>query len=136
MKYALITTAALLAGACTNTTAEERAEQEAEVQRTAFADVDKVGAPENCLQTISIRNTDIVSDRIIDFETSGGKTYRNVLPNRCSGLRVEDAFSYTTSTNQLCNVDIIRPLQRIGGSLESFGACGLGEFQEIRESEG
>ncbi len=136
MKYLISASAALLITACTATTTEQRSEREAEALRTAYADVEKVGEPEKCLQITSIRSTDVVSDWVIDFETTGGKTYRNLLPNRCSGLKIQDAFSYSTSLSQLCNVDIIRPLQTVGGEIQEVGACGLGQFQQIRELEG
>ena len=123
---ALLTTSCTTAG--TNTAREE--------QRTnAFAGVTKVGAPENCITTSSIRTTKVLNDNVIDFEMLGGKTYRNLLPNSCSGLGFEEAFSYETSINKLCNVDIIRVVRNVGGSIDNAAACGLGKFQEITKNE-
>jgi hypothetical protein len=64
---------------------------------------------------------------------AGGKTYRNSLPNGCPGLRRDDAFSYRTSTSQLCSVDIIRVVENYGGRLQQGAGCGLGKFQPIEK---
>ena len=45
----------------------------------------------------------------------GGKVYRNTLPNSCPRLGFEEAFSYSTSINQLCSTEIIYVLEQIGG---------------------
>ena len=81
----------------------------------------------------SIRSTDVIDDETIDFRMNNGDIYRNHLPSKCSGLGFERAFSYKTSTNQLCNVDIIRVLDQTAGRLDTRGACGLGKFQQIEK---
>jgi len=75
----------------------------------------------------------VIDDQTIDFKMRGGDIYRNRLPNRCGGLGFEEAFSYKTSTNQLCSVDIIHVLSQTGGRLDTRGACGLGKFQKIEK---
>ena len=57
--------------------------------------------------------------------------WRNTLPQRCSGLKFDDAFTYATSLSQLCSTDIIYPLQRTGGSLQRGAGCGLGQFVPV-----
>jgi hypothetical protein len=94
-------------------------------------EVRPVGAPKSCVQISQIRSTNIIDSSTIDFKMAGGKTYRNALPHSCPGLRRQDAFSYRTSTSQLCNVDIIRPVENYAGSLHEGVGCGLGEFQQI-----
>ena len=94
-------------------------------------EVRAVGAPKSCVQISQIRSTKIIDSSTIDFKMAGGKTYRNALPYSCPGLRREDAFSYRTSTSQLCNVDIVRPLENYGGGLHEGVGCGLGKFQQI-----
>ena len=65
---------------------------------------------------------------------AGGDIYRNKLPNKCSGLAFEEAFSYRTSVNQLCNVDIIRVLDNTAAvRYRERNACGLGKFQQIEK---
>ncbi|MEH6829069.1 MAG: hypothetical protein V7665_13240, partial [Parasphingorhabdus sp.] len=80
-----------------------------------------------------IRSTDVIDDQTIDFKMVNGDIYRNNLPNKCGGLGFEEAFSYKTSTNQLCNVDIIHVLAQTGGQLDTRGVCGLGKFQQIEK---
>jgi hypothetical protein len=64
---------------------------------------------------------------------AGGKTYRNILPQSCPGLKFEDRFSYRTSLNQLCSVDIVRVLHDQGGQLHEGAGCGLGKFQMVEK---
>ncbi len=97
--------------------------------------IEKVGEPKSCITRSQIRSTDVIDDRTIDFKMRNGDIYRNNLPNKCSGLRFEEAFSYRTSTDRLCNVDIIRVLDNTAGRIDTRGACGLGRFQEITKTK-
>src|SRR2546430_10496165 len=66
-----------------------------------------------CLPLNQIDHTQVVDDQTILFHMRDRTVYRNVLPAKCSGLKFEDGFSYTSSTDQLCsNVEIIRVLRR------------------------
>ena len=94
-------------------------------------EVRAVGTPKNCVSLTQIRSTKIINSSTIDFKMAGGKTFRNSLPYSCPGLRREEAFSYRTSTSQLCSVDIIRVLENYGGRLQSGAGCGLGKFQQV-----
>ncbi len=98
-------------------------------------EITEIGEPENCIRRSQIRSTDVISDSIIDFKMRGGDVYRNSLPNRCSGLAFEEAFSYRTSVNQLCSVDIIRVIDNSGGAIRERNACGLGKFQKIEKTK-
>ena len=93
-----------------------------------------VGEAVSCIDTSRIDSTKVVSDGVIDFKMRGGKVYRNTLPYSCSGLGFSDSFSYRTSINRLCNIDIIRVLDTSGGRLEERGGCGLGKFQPVEKS--
>jgi hypothetical protein len=101
--------------------------------REQTPEVRMIGDPKNCVSTHQIRSTKIIDNSTIDFKMVGGKTYRNSLPYSCPGLRRDDAFSYKTSTSQLCNVDIIRVVENYGGRLQEGAGCGLGKFQEIKK---
>ena len=92
-----------------------------------------IGEPKTCVLRSNIRSTDVFDDQTIDFVMRNGDIYRNNLPSKCSGLGFEEAFSYKTSTNRLCNVDIIRVLDTTAGRLDTRGACGLGKFQQIEK---
>ena len=92
----------------------------------------QVGEPQNCIPITAISSTRIRDDWTIDFvRGAGGTVWRNTLPNRCPGLRSEDAFTYETSLTQLCNTDIIYVLNRIGGDLQRGAGCGLGMFVPV-----
>lgn len=91
--------------------------------------IQALGPAVRCVQTTRIRNTQVHDDHTIDFEMIDGSVYRNTLPNRCPSLGFEERFGYTTSTSQLCSVDIIHVLYSDG----TRGAgCGLGEFLPVR----
>ena len=96
-------------------------------------EIKKIGEPINCVNLRNIRSTNVVDDRTIDFKMNGGKTYRNDLGSKCPSLGFEERFSYRTSLNQLCNVDIIRVLHNYGGRLQEGAGCGLGKFQQIEK---
>ena len=119
---ALIITASLLLGGGAAT---------AKSGRNTVPEATPTGAAVNCLNLQSIRESRVRSDKIIDFRTNGNKWYRNELPNSCPSLKFEERFSYETSINRLCNVDIITVLQSYGGHLGRGPSCGLGKFQPV-----
>jgi hypothetical protein len=88
------------------------------------------GKPVDCLSLNQIRETRVRDDSVIDFYASGGKVYRNTLPNSCPGLGFDEGFSYQTSIGRLCSLDIITVLRRAGG-LQRGASCGLGKFQPV-----
>ncbi|MEM8725598.1 MAG: hypothetical protein AAGE86_08760 [Pseudomonadota bacterium] len=94
-----------------------------------------LGEERSCIQRSQIRNSRVRSDQVIDFEMRGGKVYRSVLPNRCPRLGFEEAFSYNTSINQLCNTEIIYVLEQIGGQIRQGAGCGLGRFVPVEYVE-
>ena len=97
--------------------------------------IETVGEPKSCINRSQLRQTEVIDDQTIDFIMNNGDIYRNTLPSKCSGLGFEEAFSYRTSTSQLCNVDIIRVLDTTGGRLDTRAACGLGRFQQIEKTK-
>ncbi len=103
----------------------------AKSDRKAVPEATATGAPISCLSLTSIRESRVRSDSVIDFKTNGNKWYRNELPNSCPSLGFEERFSYATSLNQLCSVDIITVLQSYGGNLGRGPSCGLGKFQPV-----
>jgi hypothetical protein len=97
--------------------------------RNAVPEARETGKPVDCIQTTQIRESQVHSDRVIDFRTSGKKWYRNTLPYSCPSLGFEERFAYRTSINRLCSVDVITVLQSPG--LSRGASCGLGKFQPI-----
>ncbi|WP_407925198.1 hypothetical protein [Glacieibacterium frigidum] len=81
----------------------------------------------SCIQTSRIRESKVIDDRTIDFVMRDGSVLRNTLPFSCPQLGFERAFSYSTSINQLCSVDIITVIVQ-GGGIRTGASCGLGKF--------
>jgi len=108
-----------------------------DIGSTASVDADyeirMIGEPKSCILRSSISSTEVIDNQTIDFKMRNGDIYRNRLPNNCPGLGFEEAFSYKSSTSQLCNVDIIHVLDDTAGRLDTRGACGLGKFQQIEK---
>lgn len=97
--------------------------------RDSVPEATPAGKPVSCIPIRSIQQSQVRSNRVIDFEVIGHKTYRNTLPYDCPGLGFEERFSYTTSLSQLCSNDIITVFYT---SPVSRGAsCGLGQFQPV-----
>lgn len=90
---------------------------------------------ERCITIRSIRQTKVVDDQTIIFYTTGSRNYKNRLPHSCSGLAIADSFSYKTSQTQLCSVDIITVLNRMGSDFSPGPSCGLGEFEPITREQ-
>ncbi len=99
----------------------------------ALAAYEPSGDPVSCITLSQVRSSNVIDNRTIDFKMAGGKVYRNTLPHSCPSLGFEQRFSHRTSTNQLCNVDIIRVLQSHGSGLQEGAGCGLGKFQPMQK---
>ena len=82
----------------------------------------------NCINTRSLRTTEVVDDSNILFYLSGKTIYLNILPRECKGLSRDRRFSYTTSGTSLCNFGTIRILSDRGGGLREGKVCRLGYF--------
>jgi hypothetical protein len=89
--------------------------------------------PKNCVAPSNIRQTVVIDDSTILFYMRGGAkvTYRNTLPHTCPNLAREGRFSYKTTINQLCNVDLITVLEQWGAGLREGFTCGLGSFYPL-----
>ncbi|MBA2919512.1 hypothetical protein GON01_10665 [Sphingomonas sp. MAH-20] len=87
------------------------------------------GPAQSCVPLTAIRNSRVLSDRVIDFGNGNRTTYRVVLPQDCPSLGFEQRFTYSTSLSQLCATDIITVLQSPG--VTRGASCGLAPFQPI-----
>jgi hypothetical protein len=112
--------------------------------RSAMSRIDRnwqavvpAGEPVNCISRQRIRQTRVRNDSTIDFVLVGNQVFRNTLPYSCPTLGFEESFSYATSIDQLCSVDIITVFRRAGiGAGGGFGpSCGLGQFQPVAPAE-
>lgn len=128
--------AALLAGCMAGPERQARAERnEAAAVRAAdgqsFGDGARVtGAARTCVPLAQIRNSRVLSDRVIDFTRGAGRqAFRVVLDQPCPQLGFEQRFAYGTSLSQLCAQDIITVLQ--GPQVMRGASCGLAPFVPI-----
>ena len=81
-----------------------------------------------CLSIARIHRTQIVDDQVILFHMRDGTIFRNELPQRCYGLRIQNGFGYATPLDRVCDLDVI---QVLGGTLSR---CNLGRFDLIEPS--
>ena len=123
MTAAIILSAFALVGCAKNPDAVPRAQQT----------MIPTGPAQSCVDTIRIRTTTVIDDQTIDFIMTDGTVFRNTLPSRCPGLGFEQAFSYSTSINRLCSVDIITVLNQ-GGGIQRGASCGLGQFVPVKQA--
>jgi hypothetical protein len=84
-----------------------------------------LGEREMCLDVIRIKESLVLNDRCIIFETYGNAFYINYLPVKCPGLKISGGFSYETSNDKFCKQDIIRV---INPSANPGSTCMIGEF--------
>lgn len=99
---------------------------------SAFAEsqADKyLGKRALCLDNVNIRETLILDDQTILFETYGGAVYINRLPIECFNLHYAGEFSYVTSIDRLCKLDTIKVVEEDSGH---GSKCGLGIFIRIK----
>lgn len=104
---------AVLLGAASAPPAHAQPRGEAKLSEMLHGRV--AGAPVNCLRLQSIRSSRVITATAIVFTTSDGTIY----VNRPSGARVLNAWDLpvtTTSTSQLCSIDIVRLYDRDSGS--------------------
>ena len=82
-----------------------------------------------CLPVASIKGSNVVNGRTIDFTMRDGSVWRSNLPQACPQLGTERAFSYQTSIPQLCAQDVITVIVPISGRMAG-ARCGLGKFEK------
>ena len=91
-------------------------------------DQTKIEDSKRCIDLARIKDLDVIDDQTILFHMIGNKTYKNMLPHRCTMLGFEKGIAYQTSMNRLCNVDTIKVL--------NYGAtCILGMFEPYVEDD-
>jgi len=91
-------------------------------QRPAPAQ-DPLPAARPCLSIARLQRSEIVDNQTIRFHLIDGTIIGSRLPSPCHGLKIQGGFAFQTSTDQLCELDVIRVLPPSGGS------CALGTFE-------
>ncbi|MEM0952883.1 MAG: hypothetical protein AAGI24_01980 [Pseudomonadota bacterium] len=126
--WLLLLAVALCFGGCASSP-----ESEAPSEQDTFLDLISLETDEglNCINRSAIKNTRIIGDRTIEFQMRGDKTYINILPHRCPGLRPGRTLVYETRQARLCSLDVIRILDPGIPGYRPTGSCGLGKFNEV-----
>jgi hypothetical protein len=101
--------------------ADARAESQAEKY---------LGEREMCLDVVQIKESLVLDNQCIIFETYGGAFYLNRLPVLCNGLKISGGFSYETHLDKLCKQDAITVLEP--GSAPG-DTCMIGEFVRFKQ---
>ena len=96
-------------------------------------DTDEVREPQRCINSRSIRRTEVINDDYVLFWVQGRRMYLNALQSSCTGLTQERRFSFETTTRSLCAHDKIRVLRESGLGVYEGRSCTLGRFQEMTE---
>ena len=97
---------------------------------TAHAAGENVGDTQMCVPLMSIDQTPVIDDRTILIKMKGKGGYKRIdLVNRCSGLKFQEGFSHTTSTNDLCTTEPLRVLEPVGST------CRIEKIVTIDEAE-
>jgi hypothetical protein len=91
--------------------------------------VDRV--PERCITLMRLDRTEVIDDRTIIFHMRGGRIYLNHLSRECPGLKREERFMYSPTSNRLCDVDQVTVLEQWGFGLTRGFTCSLGMFHPI-----
>jgi hypothetical protein len=91
--------------------------------------VDRV--PERCIALMRLDKTEVIDDRTIIFHMRGGRIYLNHLARECPGLKREERFMYSPTSNRLCDVDQVTVLEQWGFGLTRGFTCSLGMFHPI-----
>ena len=89
-----------------------------------------LGERKTCLDVINIKETKVLDDQTILFETYGRAVYICRLPAQCVGLKISGGFSYDGSMGKLCKQDIIGVVD-VGAGPTS--RCGMGIFIRIKD---
>lgn len=91
--------------------------------------------PIRCVKIDRIDNVDVIDNQNVVFQIGINDYYLNTLPYTCNGLRLNEAIMYRTSTNELCDIDVITVLDKVGPGFQAGPSCGLGKFKPITKEE-
>jgi hypothetical protein len=87
-------------------------------------------SPNACIDLARMSTTRAIDNRTIVVTLRGRDGYRKIsLASNCTGLKIQDGFSYATSLSKLCPGDIITVL---GGSGDR---CGIATIAPLSAAE-
>ena len=135
MRGHLVLAAAVLASAvgfATATAAEER-ELHSDGARNKLAEFEYTGKSQRWLYAYQIREIDVLDDWTLLIKMRNYTYYVAHLRHRCTGLFINDRFTYTLSgNNQLSDLDLITVLFMDG---MPGATCGLSKFEELSKKK-
>jgi hypothetical protein len=95
----------------------------------ARAEGDQIGDTQQCIRLQYIDETPVIDNKTILVKMKS-KGYKRIdLLNRCSGLKIQGGFGYSTSINQLCTSDALHVLEPVGS------ICMIEKIVTIDEAE-
>ncbi len=100
-----------------------------------MGDETDVEESQRCINSRTIRRTNVVDDSNIVFQMRGSKTYLNTLLKPCKGLSDERRFTYGSYTRSLCEFDQIRILKDSSFGAYEGRACKLGRFRPLTQDD-
>lgn len=84
----------------------------------------------SCINPTEIKRQKVLSDQEIEFELRNGEVWVNRLPRICSGLKLQQGFSWEVRGTLVCsNQEMIRVK-------EDNTPCMLGEFAKVQSAPG
>jgi hypothetical protein len=103
-------------GAAEEASTEEPFEFPPEIEKllTETSDSEDYAAEERCLQTRSIRGTQILDDQHVVFRMPGESLYLVRFKHRCLRLTKHSTLVYETHSSRLCRLDAIRASDSTG----------------------
>ncbi len=96
---------------------------------------DAVEEGQQCINSRSIRRTEVLDDQNILFYIRGAAIYLNHLPKTCKRLAQDRRFMYQTSLSRLCRSDLITVLTDSGIGIGTGRSCKLGSFYAISKED-
>lgn len=89
------------------------------------------GGPERCISLNRVERSEIVDDRTLVFHMRDGALFLNHLERECPGLKREERFMYSPTSNRLCSIDAVTVIEDWGFGLTRGFTCTLGPFHPI-----
>ena len=87
------------------------------------------GEEQQCIRLSAIDQTPVIDNQTILVEMKGNGGFKRIdLLNRCSGLKIEGGFGYSTSINRLCKQDRLTVLR-------AGTPCMIDKIVDITEEE-
>ncbi len=89
-----------------------------------------------CISSPRIRSIEVLDDRHVAFRMSRNKFFLVQFTHRCPTLRPTSRIAYDVSSQRVCMLDGIRPLNGYGAAAQpAVISCRIPGFQEINKEQ-